>query len=124
MRALPVAVAAIVVFFAHKRRVVQRNTKAARAIRATTEAFPLTLDHTRAPAFGEALEKCVRHGMTVSQIIDMFADITPFPLSQADQVIFLQHLEVVAQVYTPDIIADIHREIAARVPDDLRTLGQ
>lgn len=101
---------------------VRRYIRAVRVIRASIRTFPSTLDHSRAPAFGEALEKCVRHGMPLSEIIRMFSSTMPRELSDSDRVIFLQHLEVVARIYTPGLLKDIHAEIDSLIPNDLSTL--
>ncbi len=123
MRVTTVALLAALAVALRRKGVVRRSVRATRAIHSSRKEFPLTLDHASAPAFGEALEDCVRRGMHVRDVVDMFASAYPHPLSDSDQVIFLQHLEPIARVYTPHILPDIRARIEELVPNDTSSLG-
>lgn len=98
---------------------LRRYIRAVRVVRAASLDFPATVDHSKAPAFGEAVERCARKGMSVSEILLAF---TPARLHSSDQMIFLQHMETVARVYAPHLVEDIRAEINARVPSDASSL--
>ena len=83
---------------------LRRYIRAVRVVRAASLDFPATVDHSKAPTFGEAVERCARKGMSVSEILLAF---TPARLHSSDLMIFLQHMETVARVYAPHLVEDI-----------------
>lgn len=124
MRVKTIALLATLVVAIRRRDDIRRRLRAVRVVHYAQKEFPMTLNHASAPAFGEALEDCVRRGMHVRDVVDMFASAYPHPLSDSDQVIFLQHLEPIARVYTPHILPDIRARIEELVPVDISSLSE
>lgn len=119
MRYTPLIATAGIALIGVRSSPLRRYIRAVQVIRAASRDFPATIDHSKAPAFGEALERCSRNGMSVPEIMLAF---TPPHLHSSDQMVFLQHMETVAKVYTPHLVADIRTEIGARVPNDASAL--
>lgn len=122
MRATPLITVLGIAFTLRRSGAVRRYLRAVRAIRVAEREFPASVSPQGAPLLGEALEARVRRGLTVQGIVALFAKTGTTELSDSDKVIFLQHLEPIAHIYTPAIVEDIRAEIMSLVPNDISSL--